>query len=116
GAVAAWLVLNPPVTAITVESPTPITTAAASNRERFWTNDEGPGGSAKSSERRPESVLGAVPAGVSRDAGAAVLSICRAPSSQQPNSSGTTRCNEGSMERRGLTISGLKLKEASGCA
>jgi len=48
--------------------------------------------------------------------GAAAASIWSALSSQHPKSSDTARCKEGSMERRGLWINGLKLNEASGSA
>ena len=73
---------------------------------------DGPGGSANSSVRRPVRVLaGASPSSATV---VAALSICTALSSQQPNSSDTARCNEDSIDRRGLWISGLKLNEASG--
>ena len=98
------LFLNPPVTAITVDRPTTIKTAAAiSNSERRCASNVGPGGSPNSSDRLPVSTLAVADAVVpSRGSRAGALSICTALSSQQPNSSDTARCNDGSIERRGL--------------
>src|SRR5687768_14021550 len=105
-ATAGTSVLKPPVTAITVDKPTPIKTAATRNTDRCWTRVDraGAGGRAKGSGRAATAAT------------TGIASICNALSSQQPSSSETTRCNDGSIDRRELCISGLKLNAASGWA
>src|SRR5688572_4199713 len=89
----ASALLNPPVTAITVDKPTPINTAVTNSIERCWTNDDvraGAGGKASGSGRATTALT------------TGMASICNALSSQHPSSSETTRFNDGSIDRREL--------------